>query len=149
MTRSLVASGRWSLTPVTLLLETIRASDCGRPRRVVVQTRGRPRQVLLYMKKTLLEIIDEVREKSKFCLNSRLGLMFQSTISRKLQRPSLRSSSSNQKMASCWRTKPSISRSRELWKLISSQARSAFSFLFILFPFLCGVDDCTMTYASM
>ena len=38
----------WSLTPGTLLLETIRASDCGRPRRVVAQTSGRPRQVLLY-----------------------------------------------------------------------------------------------------
>ena len=48
MTRSLVASGRWLLTPATLLLETIRAGDCGRPRRVVAQTRGRPRQVLLY-----------------------------------------------------------------------------------------------------
>ena len=48
MTRSLVAFSRWSLTPGTLLLETIRASDCGRPRRVVAQTRGRPRQVLLY-----------------------------------------------------------------------------------------------------
>ena len=30
MTRSLVASGRWSLTPGTLVLETIRAGDCGR-----------------------------------------------------------------------------------------------------------------------
>ena len=29
MTRSLVAFTRWSLTPGTLLLETIRASDCG------------------------------------------------------------------------------------------------------------------------
>ena len=48
MTRSLVAFSRWSLTPGTLLLETIRASDCGRPWRVVAQTRGRPRQVLLY-----------------------------------------------------------------------------------------------------
>ena len=46
MTRSLVAFGRWSLTPSTLSLETIRASDCGRPRRVVAQTRGRPRRVV-------------------------------------------------------------------------------------------------------
>ena len=35
--------------PGILLLETIRAGDCGRPRRVVAQTRGRPRQVLLYI----------------------------------------------------------------------------------------------------
>ena len=35
--------------PGTLLLETIRAGDCGRPRRVVAQTRGRPRQVLLHI----------------------------------------------------------------------------------------------------
>ena len=49
MTLSLVTSGRWSPTPGTLLLETIRAGDCGRPRRVVAQTRGRPRQVLLYI----------------------------------------------------------------------------------------------------
>ena len=48
MTRSLVAFSRWSLTPGTLLLETIRASDCGRPRRVVAQTTDRPRQVPLY-----------------------------------------------------------------------------------------------------
>ena len=50
MTLSLVSFGRWSLTPGTLLLETIRASDCGRPRRVFAQTRGRPRQVILYHK---------------------------------------------------------------------------------------------------
>ena len=39
MTRSLVASGRWSFMTGTLFLETIRAGDCGRPRRVVAQNR--------------------------------------------------------------------------------------------------------------
>ena len=43
----MVAAGRWSLTTGTLVIEIIPSGDCGRPRRVVAQTRGRPRQVLL------------------------------------------------------------------------------------------------------
>ena len=76
----------------------------------------------------LMEVIDEVTvsEKSEFCLSSRLGLMFQLMTSRKRLRPSVRFSSSSQKMPSCWRTKPSLSHSRESVKLTSSQARSAF-----------------------
>ena len=48
MTRSLVASGRWSLKPGTLLLETIRAGivvpkTSGRPRRVAAQDEWSPK----------------------------------------------------------------------------------------------------------
>ena len=39
MTQTLVAFGRWSLTPGALLLEMIRAGDCGSPK-----TSGRPNQ---------------------------------------------------------------------------------------------------------
>ena len=52
--------------PGTLLLETIRVGDCGRPRRVIAQTRGRPRQVLLYELCMQSQIQDFPKEGARF-----------------------------------------------------------------------------------
>ena len=73
MTRSLVVFSRWSLTPGTLSLETIRASVCGRPRRVVAQDRF---YYIYIVGQASLELDDQSTTQARYLQCQGKGLQF-------------------------------------------------------------------------